>query len=186
MNQASADAVDFELTEEDLVVFGLASIKASPAIARRNRLVRWSTLTIVASLGGLLLLVEDRERWVGVFWLGLAIPACLVALRIASTRIPGLLHRQIRAGKAHLLLGPRRLEIQAEGLRVTHRHGEMKLSWAAVEKLELTPEHLALRIPVGQAVVVPRRAFTAPDHERAVRLRIEELSEARFQEMRAV
>ena len=71
----------------------------------------------------------------------------------------GTLRRSFREGSTVSVLGTHALTIDELGLAAKSSHGEGRISWAAVSRVEDTAHYVYIHTFPGSGVVVPKRAF---------------------------
>src|SRR4029077_17697072 len=91
----TVNAIEFELNEDDLVAFGVVSLRASPQFAKTLKAVIGLACLFVVVMAVLLLLV-GQEKWPAWLLLGLGIPSLvLVTPWLVWRRMPDLARRRI-------------------------------------------------------------------------------------------
>lgn len=173
-------SVEYTLEEDDLVAFGMLSLRVSPVFHRAvKRMVAFGCLLVAVC--AVLLMLTGRERWPAATLLIVGLPMVLTLTPpLIWRRMPSVLRRQLSASRNRSLLGKNRLELLDDGVKRTHEKGEAKVAWSGVERLIAGRAYLALYIAANQAFIVPRRAFTQPTEEAAFRAEVEQRSGGRF------
>lgn len=175
-------SLDYDISEDDIVAFGMAGLRASRPFRRLLWILVGLGCAVIALLWLLLLLV-GRESWPAWFLLVVGIPSMLLLVRpIIWLRMPGVLRRNLRSGRNRTLIGKQRMELLPDGVRRVHSEGESKVAWTGIERLLRSRDHLALFIAANQAFVVPRRAFVRPADEADFVATAERLFGHRFEE----
>ncbi|HVX60138.1 MAG TPA: YcxB family protein [Pirellulales bacterium] len=165
-------SVDFQMTADDAAAAFRSGIALRPYL-RQRRVLAYRLLLFGLLVAGSGLLIPLRN--VDLTWLvALAVVSALllfrggyllafgsVGLRRTLTRTVA---RRYQEATNERLLGPRRISIDAEGIRQSAELFDASWSWKAIEQIELIDEYLLLHVGSVQSLVIPQRAFTSPGH----------------------
>ena len=160
--------VEFELTFEDLIEWGLYHAEHSPALRQARAGV--AALGIGAFGGAAILLSYLFPANTVTF-----VPVGIVAGTLWAALVPRYSRRWLRAllapvyaeGENRLLTGSHFLRLAPEALMGRTDFARTEIDWALVERIEETPTHVFIYISATQALIIPKRAFRPPDGVRA-------------------
>jgi len=143
----------FNQTEDDIIAFILVHIKYSPAAWRRWKIVALCLLFFGLALS---LLFRDLQP----LWMA----GLLTVMFIGLVRVfPKMLFRKMaREGRNASLLGPRTVTISPEGVAEKTEVSESNYRWSTVERICTTDDYAFLYVSALSALIVPKRAFSAP------------------------
>ncbi len=151
--------LEYEQTAQDYIDFNYYYNWTDPA-------KKWVRLRYrLACLFFFLILVLPRAFRRGGFSkadIGLILFGVLIALittPLVKWSNRNRVNKIIRTGKNTDLTGPRKIEFEADKIRMTSAHCESVVKWETFEKLEETAVHLFLFVTVNQAIIIPKRIF---------------------------
>lgn len=75
------------------------------------------------------------------------------------------IRRMVQENKGKGVIGQRRLTLAPEGMTVVSDTGSQTVFWSALEKALETPGFLLLQKTEGDYVLLPKHAFTSPQHQ---------------------
>jgi hypothetical protein len=153
-------AVAYRLNPDDLFAAQWHYVQTSPSIRRNYRIIFSASLLVVLCLTALLLLTGMLSLlFAALFY---AVFAGLMVWRWPQACRDGV-RRQVdqllKEGRNAHIQGEIRMEIDAGGLRVWSAHGESRLTWETVERVDETAAHLFIRIGSTAQHVIPKWAF---------------------------
>ena len=165
-------SVDFQMTADDAAAPFRSSIFSRPYL-RQRRVLAYRLMLLGLLVAGSGLLIPLRN--VGLNWIvALAVVSVMLLLRggyLLAFGAVGLrrtlarsVARRYQEATNERLLGPRRISIDAEGIRQSAELFDASWRWKAIEQIELIDEYLLLHIGSVQSLIIPQRSFTSPGH----------------------
>lgn len=147
-------------TMQDIIAFNEFHYRRSPALRRIMGLLQW--------LGAITIFLAILMETGGIMGV---IGAAIVAGGFAAI-YPLLLRRLIRwqvrlmysEGRNKGTLGEHEMEICEDGVIERSPYRETKTAWAAIERIEITPEYTFLYASSMSAYVIPHKSILAGDY----------------------
>lgn len=170
--QAYPLSVDFQMTADDAAAAFRSRIALRPYL-RQRRVLAYRLMVsglLVAGCGLLFPLGAANLSWI----VSLLVVSAILLLRggyllafgaigLRRTLARSVARRYQESGNERLL-GPRRISIDAEGIRQSAELFDSSWKWKAIEQIELIDEYLLLHIGSLQSLIIPQRSFTSHAH----------------------
>ena len=166
--------VEYELTPDDLFAFQWRAYQRSPSgqRARRNRyisvvLIALGVTTLPAFFAGYPVLTWFNVLAFVVVLVVIAPASALIERYLTQRAIREFVRRE-KPGQGQL--GRHTITLQDEGVLETTATGQMRTTWAGVDRVEDDDRYIFVYISAASAHVIPRRAFSGSDADEFLRL----------------
>ena len=150
--------LDYEITLDDMADFAVYHHRQSRTVRRQRR----QALSLTMALALLACMTGPWTLSSAMFCMTLV--GLLAAFHSSS---PHALREQARRayseGKNLGTVGRQHLVLSAMNVTRINAVSETKIRWSAVERVEVTSEHLFIYVGATSAVAVPRRAFSSDE-----------------------
>lgn len=152
--------INYELTEKDYLDFNVFHAENSPTIRR--------SILIQRLIGPVIFLIMPfyATRKTGIpLWYWLIIFGTLSALwysfypKYIKWEVSRRTSKLIKEGKDNTLLGNRTIKLTPEGVHDISEHGDSKVKWGSIERIEKNETHIYIYISSISSFIIPIRAF---------------------------